>query len=68
MLKKLFREKPSYKWNIIEREAVDEIIFITCKPKNRLMLMLVARCGMRIGVVLKLTSVNIYMQADPSSP
>jgi integrase/recombinase XerD len=55
MLKKLFRATPSYNWNIIEKETVDEIIFRTSKPRNRLMLELMARGGMRIGEVLKLT-------------
>ena len=46
MLKKLFRAKPSYNWDIIEKETVDEIIFRTSKPRNRLMLELMARGGM----------------------
>ncbi|MEA3231328.1 MAG: site-specific integrase [Thermodesulfobacteriota bacterium] len=60
MLKKLFRAKPSYRWNIIEKETVDEIIFRTSKLRNRLMLELMARGGMRIGEVLKLTPSDIY--------
>jgi integrase/recombinase XerD len=71
MLKKLFRAKPSYNWNIIEKEAVDEIIFRTSKPRNRLMLDLMARGGMRIGEVLKLTPADIYERRltlkDPKS-
>ena len=59
MLKKLFRAKPSYHWNIIEKETVDEIIFRTSKQKNRLMLELMARGGMRISEVLKLTPLDI---------
>ena len=59
MLKKLFRAKPSYHWNIIEKETVDEVIFRTSKPRNRLMLELMARGGMRISEVLKLTSSDI---------
>lgn len=55
MLKKLFRARPSYHWNIIEEETVDEVIFRTSKPRNRLMLELMARAGMRISEVLKLT-------------
>jgi len=39
-------KKPSYNWNIIEKETVDEIIFRTSKPRNRLMLELMARGGM----------------------
>ncbi len=59
MLKKLFRARPSYNWNIIEKETVDEIIFRTSKPRNRLMLELMARGGMRISEVLKLTPSDI---------
>ena len=59
MLKKLFRAKPSYHWNIIEKETVDEIIFRTSNQRNRLMLELMARGGMRISEVLKLTPLDI---------
>jgi integrase/recombinase XerD len=59
MFKKLFRAKPSFNWNIIEKETVDEIIFRTAKPRNRLMLELMARGGMRISEVLKLTPADI---------
>jgi len=59
MLKKLFKARPSYNWNIIEKETVDEIIFRTSKPRNRLMLELMAKGGMRISEVLKLTSSDI---------
>ena len=59
MLKKLFRVKPSYHWDIIEKETVDEVIFRTSKPRNRLILELMARGGMRIGEVLKLTPSDI---------
>ena len=59
MLKKLFRARPSYHWNIIEKETVDEIIFRTSKPRNRLILELMARGGMRISEVLKLTPADI---------
>jgi integrase len=59
MLKKLFRARPSYHWNIIEKETVDEVIFRTAKPRNRLMLELMARGGMRISEVLKLIPSDI---------
>ena len=55
MLRKLFRTKINTSWNIIEKEAVDEIIFRSNKIRNRLILELMARGGMRIGEVLKLT-------------
>ena len=54
MIRKLYRARVGTKWEIIEKEAVDEIIFRTTKTRNRLMLELMARGGMRIGEVLKL--------------
>jgi integrase/recombinase XerD len=59
MLKKLFRAKRTFHWDIIEKETIDEIIFRTSKPRNRLMLELMARGGMRISEVLKLTPSDI---------
>jgi integrase len=59
MLKKLFGARPSYHWDIIEKETVDEVIPRTSKPRNRLMLELRARGGMRISEVLKLTPSDI---------
>ena len=59
MMRKLFRARTLACWNIIERETVDEIIFKTSKPRNRLILELMARGGMRIGEVLKLTPADI---------
>ena len=55
MMKKLFKAKPLAYWDIIEKESIDEIIFRTSKLRNRLILELMARGGMRIGEVLKLT-------------
>ena len=54
MIRKLYRERVTSRWEIIEKETVDEIIFRTTKIRNRLMLELMARGGMRIGEVLKL--------------
>jgi integrase len=71
MLKKLFRARPSYHWNIIEKETVDEVIFRTSKPRNRLILELMARGGARISEVLKLTPSDIHERRltlrDPKS-
>ena len=50
-------ETLSYKgreWLILEKDAVDEIIFRTDSPRDLLTLELMARGGMRIGEVLKL--------------
>jgi integrase/recombinase XerD len=59
MIRKLYRERITSKWKIIEKETVDEIVFRTTKPRNRLILELMARGGMRIGEVLKLTLEDI---------
>jgi integrase/recombinase XerD len=59
MLKKLYRPSGPIRWTILEKEVVDEIIFRTIKPRNRLILELMARGGMRIGEVLKLTPIDI---------
>jgi len=59
MMKKLFRNKGLARWNTIEKDTIDEIIFKTAKTRNRLMLELMARGGMRIGEVLKLTPNDI---------
>ena len=60
LLKKLFRARPSHNWIPLEKETVDEIIFRTSRPRNRLMLELMARGGMRISEVLKLTPADIH--------
>jgi len=54
MLRKMFRARPMISWEIIEKDVIDEIIFTTPKLRNRLMLELMARGGMRVGEVLKL--------------
>ena len=58
-LRKLFRIGKPVQFKILEKEVVDEIIFRTRNPRNRLMLELMARSGMRIGEVLKLTPADI---------
>jgi integrase/recombinase XerD len=55
IIKKMFRAKALAAWDILEKEIVDEIIFKTDNLRDRLMLELMARGGMRIGEVLKLT-------------
>jgi integrase len=59
MLRKLFRPKIKTQFDILEKETVDEIIFRTIHPRNRLMLELMARGAMRIGEVLKIVSNDI---------
>jgi integrase/recombinase XerD len=71
MMKKLFRAKPLAHWDIIEKETIDEIIFRTSKLRNRLILELMVRGGMRIGEVLKLTPEDVnerkLVLRDPKS-
>ena len=54
MIRKLYRERVPLRRKIIEKETIDEIVFRTTKVRNRLILELMARGGMRIGEVLKL--------------
>ena len=55
MLRKLFKPPKMVQWTILEKEIVDEIIFRTVKTRNRLLLELMTRGGMRVSEVLKLT-------------
>ena len=59
MLRKLYRPKVTIQWDILEKETVDEIIFRTTNARNRLLLELMARGGMRVGEVLKLMSRDV---------
>jgi len=59
VIKKVFKRPQAIQWQIVEKETVDEIIFRTMNPRNRLMLELMARGGMRIGEVLSLTPGDI---------
>jgi integrase len=59
MLRKLYRPKVTIQWDILEKEIVDEIIFRTTNTRNRLILELMARGGMRIGEVLKLRARDV---------
>jgi integrase/recombinase XerD len=62
MLRKLFRPEKLMHWQIMEKETIDEIIFRTTKARNRLMLELMARGGMRVGEVLNLTAQDVEDQ------
>jgi len=55
----MFKRPQIIQWNIIEKETIDEIIFRTINPRNRIMLELMSRAGMRISEVLKLTPKDI---------
>ena len=59
VIKKIFKRPPPVQWQIVDKETIDEIIFRTTHKRNRLMLELMARGGMRVGEVLKLTPDDI---------
>ena len=71
LLKKLYKANTPVQWDSFEKETIDEIIFRTTKLRNRLILELMARGGMRIGEVLKLIPDDISGQKllirDPKS-
>ena len=58
-LRKMFRLPTGRQWTILEKDVVDEIIFRTNNIRNRLILELMARGGMRIGEVLKLKARDV---------
>ncbi len=59
MLRKMFRPKIKNRFDILEKETVDETIFRTEQVRNRLILELMARGAMRVGEVLKITPNDI---------
>jgi integrase len=59
ILSKLFRPAKAIHWKILEKEVVDEIVFRTETIRNRLLLELMARGGMRISEVLKLSAKDV---------
>ena len=70
-LRKIFRERKNRRWDILEKDLVDEMIFRTRSQRNPLMLELMARGGMRIGEVLKIRAGDVENQKiildDPKS-
>ena len=57
--KKLFHKPKMHQWTIFDKDIVDEAIFRTVDPRNRLILELMARGGMRISEVLGLKPIDI---------
>ena len=55
----MFKRSQIIQWDILEKDIVYEIIFRTTNPRNRIMLELMSRAGMRISEVLKLTPNDI---------
>ena len=58
-LKRQFRPRVIRNWKVLEKNLVDEMIFKAECERDRLMLELMARAGMRIGEVLKLTRADV---------
>ena len=59
ILRKVFKGSKNPLWTILEKETVDEMIFRTLSHRDRIMLELMARGGMRVGEVLKITPTDI---------
>lgn len=53
LLSKSFKAPKQVQHKILDRETVDEMIYNTKKKRDRLILELQARCGLRIGELLK---------------
>ena len=59
VIRKVFKRPRPTQWQIIDKDIVDEIIFRSLNIRDRLILELMARGGMRIGEVLKLRPQDI---------
>jgi integrase/recombinase XerD len=59
VIKKIFNRPQTILWQIVDKETIDEIIFRIMNIRNRMMLELMARGGMRIGEVLNLKPADI---------
>jgi len=55
----LFRKPKAHQWTILDKDTIDEAIYRTVHNRNRLMLELMARGGMRISEVLGLRPIDI---------
>ena len=55
----LFRKPKAHQWIIFDKDTIDEAIFRTVHVRNRLMLELMARGGMRVSEVLGLRPADI---------
>jgi integrase len=59
LLSKTFRMPRQTPKTILEKEIVDEMIYNTKNQRNRLMLELMARCGLRIGELLNIRASDV---------
>lgn len=54
LLNKMYRNSKKEPCQTVDKEKIDEIIYRTQNPRDRLLLELQARCGLRVGEVLKI--------------
>jgi integrase/recombinase XerD len=59
LLVKLFRKPKKTQRKILDKEIVDEMIYKTKNIRDRLILELQARCGLRVGELLKLKASDV---------
>jgi len=59
LFSKAFRSPKHVPKKILDKESVDEMIYNTKNPRDRLILELQARCGLRIGELLKIKASDI---------
>ena len=59
VLSKQFKTPKQIPKRILDKEFVDELIYKTSSSRDRLILELQARCGLRVGEVLKLTVADV---------
>ena len=59
LLSKTFRMPRQMPRTILDKETVDEMIYNTKNPRNRLILELQARCGLRIGELLNIRAQDV---------
>ena len=59
LLSKSFKAPKQIPHKILERETVDEMIYNTKRLRDRLILELQARCGLRIGELLKIKASDV---------
>jgi len=59
LLKKSYRAPKQLPHKILEREIMDEMIYNTKRQRDRLILELQARCGLRIGELLKIKVLDV---------
>jgi len=59
LLSKSFKAPKQVPRKILDRETVDEMIYNTKRQRDRLILELQARCGLRIGELLKIRVIDV---------